>query len=783
MKPLVAEPWSLAIGAAGNGFVWLAVALCAVAAALYLVPRSARLHRFAQWSFTCGALCFFGAFACLLTLFIKHQYEFEYVWRHSANDHQLQYLVAGVWSGQEGSFLLWGLMAGLAGILAVRGTGEYRRWFTVVYSVFLAGIAAILLRVSPFVLIPLFGGQHLIPPDGQGMVPSLLNYWVVIHPPTIFFGFGTLTVLFAYAFSAVLSGDVVNWIPRVRPWALVSLAVVGLGLCMGGLWAYETLGWGGFWMWDPVENTSFVPWCGVVAFVHGMFVQQARQKWHMANVIFGALPFLLFSYGTFLTRSGVLGDSSVHNFVSIDPIAKNLLIGIIAICLVSFTLALAMLWGRARARLPERKDVPFALLGRESFYSAAIWLVFGFAFVTALGMSYPFLLTSLGKSAKVVEEGLYHQVLGWMFPPLMLLMAVAPFLTWKGLTFREMFSRITNSLAIAVGLVGVMLMWLKSPGFQAPGPEETIDIMGLHAPFKVTWVLFLSGLCMFVAVASFWRMIEAFKKSKQTVGAMLAHFGVSVTLLGLIFSRGFEQSKIVLLHPSERPSVFGLKLVNEGQTSQFTDRGNKILIRASGDRAEFVAEPTLYYFPNASGELTPMQWPSIQHTGLVDYYFAISEPEFDATNPTLFPLSPDPSNPTTRAHTDVVLLYNGYEVQGSLLTDDSSKLIAKMTAVTSEASYDIEPMVIVRKGEQPLQVPAQIGDEYDVYLDTMNPQTHDITVQLKYRHAAYPLQVFFKPLTVFVWLGIGIMTLGGLMTAYVRRKERSGASREQGDAS
>ncbi len=768
-----AEPWSYAVGIAGKSFIFLAIALCVLAAVVMIVRKDDRAGKLAQRFFTFGTLSFISAFVCLLVLFLTHQFQFKYVFEHSARDHELQYLIAGVWSGQEGSFLLWGLMASVVGAIAVRGAGVYRRWFTVVYALFLSGLAGILAYESPFHLLEV-EKIHVVPPDGFGLVPSLLNYWIVIHPPTIFLGFGMLTILFAYAFAAVLQRDVVSWIPLVRPWAVLSLGVLGVGLCMGGFWAYETLGWGGFWMWDPVENTSFVPWCAVVAFVHGMFVQQARKKWFLANVIFGALPFILFCYGTLLTRSGWLGDLSVHGFAKMDANALRLLISLSAVSALAFFAFLLKNWKEIKSKEPDLVVSKLALLNREVFYGIGAWLLYAFAFVTALGMSYPLILRIIGRTPEIIEEGLYHDVLAWMFPPLMLAMAIAPFLNWRGLSFRELFSRITNSLAVSIGIVGFLLLWMKSPGFHAPGPEDTINL----GPFGeshavVSWVLFLTWLCLFVAVASFWRMMESLKKSRQTVGAMMAHFGIAVALLGLVFSRGFEQKAEVIVHPSEGPTAFSYSLEALEQTSQFSDRNNKIPIRAVSATDQITATPSLYYFRGNDGEPKPMAWPSIISRPLYDYYFAISEPIFDVTDWTDFVLTEDPiKNPDLKAHSDVVLMYTGYEVEGSVADDGESLLTAKMVAVMDEQTYELAPSLKIKVGSQPESIPARIGDTYWLSLGTMDPKTHAITVKLDYVQPAYPLVVYFKPLTLFVWLGVGIMALGGFLAAAGRRKER-----------
>jgi cytochrome c-type biogenesis protein CcmF len=776
-----AEPWTYALGSSGKAFIFLAIALCLCAAVSMLIEREKLGRRF----FTLGALSFVGAFGCLLVLFLTHQFQFKYVFDHSALDHEVQYLVAGVWSGQEGSFLLWGVMASVVGVFAVRGAGEYRKWFTVVYSLFLSGLAGILAFESPFKLLEVIDDAgkmlHVVPPEGRGLVPSLLNYWIVIHPPTIFLGFGVLTVLFAYAFAAVLKKDVLHWIPLVRPWAVFALAILGVGLCMGGFWAYETLGWGGFWMWDPVENTSFVPWCAVVAFVHAMFVQQARKKWFLANVLFGALPFVLFCYGTFLTRSGYLGDTSVHSFAEMNPVARWLLVGLSAASLIAFVVATIVNWGKIAESLPKASEIRTSFFNRETFYGIGVWLIWALSITTALGMSVPLLSRLVAEKPKVVEEQLYHQVLAWGFVPLMLAMAVAPFLTWKGLTVGQLMNRIINCIAITIGMIGFILLWMKSPGFHAPAKGDLIDL----GPFGkseaiVSWVLFLTGICLFVAVASFWRMMESLKKSTQTVGAMLAHFGLAIAMLGLVFSRGFEKKAELIVHPSESPTAFGYSIEALEQTSQFSDRNNRIPIRATSPNDQITATPTLYYYMDNSQEPKPMAWPSIVSRPLYDYYFAIAEPIFEATDWTDFVLTEDPVNqPDLKAHRDVALMYTGYEVKGSIAEDGESLLTAKIVAVMDDERYDIAPSIRVRLREQPEHIEARIGDRYRVTLGAMDPKTHAIKIKLDYVQPAYPVVIYFKPLTLLVWLGVGIMTVGGLLSAATRRRERQATSPEE----
>ena len=334
---LVTPPnWSLWTGDLGRYAILLAALLFTLAVIGWLLaPRFTLLRKASGIALNAGVLCLFTAFVSLGILFAQNRFEFAYVFQHGDITNALQYRIAGIWSGQQGSFLLWACAAGLFALVTARGTQKFRRWYSVAYGTFLAGLAGILAFESPFELNNV-GGLTVVPPNGVGLAPSLQNYWVTIHPPTIFLGFGALTVMFAYAFAAMMEQDTKSWLPLVRPWALVAVSLLGLGLCMGGFWAYETLGWGGFWMWDPVENVSFVPWCLSIAFVHGIIVQSAKGTKRTANLLMGGLPFLTFMYGTFLTRSGFLADASIHSFAEMNRSALRLLIGLMAIAYISF---------------------------------------------------------------------------------------------------------------------------------------------------------------------------------------------------------------------------------------------------------------------------------------------------------------------------------------------------------------------------------------------------------------------------------------------------------------
>lgn len=731
-----------------------------------------KLLGFSEKAFWTGCAGLFFGFVVLIFLFVTHQFQFEYVANHSALDSEVHFLVAGVWSGQEGSFLLWAIASAVFGLLTLRKTGEVRPWYTVIYGTFLAGLAGILSYESPFRMMP----KDVIVQNGAGMPPSLMNYWVVIHPPIIFLGFGSLTVVFAWSMAAMLHKNLDDWIKPVRPWSLIGLALLGVGLCMGGFWAYETLGWGGFWKWDPVENTSFVPWLALAAFVHGIFVQLAKNKWKLANAVLAGLPFVLFCYGTFLTRSGFLGDTSVHSFAEMDRSALWLLTGIgtLAAGSLAFVAFQANKW-LIKSEPGRAADFP---LNRESLYAWGIWLLVFFGLTTGIGMSVPLIQSLAGQKPKMVEEHLYHQILAWPFPLIAILMAVAPFVSWRGLSARELAGKLVNVLALTVGTAGFLLLWVKwagqeillgSTAIRIPGnaadPTKTIEFFKGFSPNNTAWIVILAGICLFGIYANAARAISLFKKSKLGIGGFLTHVGVFVTLLGLIVSRGFEQHAFVTVHPSmppEKREAFGYVIGLEGKTSEYTDRNNKIRLSVTGQNEKFEANPGLYFVPGQGGTPLANKIPAIISHPLYDLYFVVHEFSFEGA-------FTDLTQGESARFNDIVVTYDKFRSEGPLGMAGAT-FYADVTIHTPTGEIKASPYFKVTDTPgQPEQPEIPITDHYTIKLAGLDAATKSAKIEVNFRTEAFPVEVYYKPLTGCVWWGVGIMTLGGLVAAWSRR--------------
>src|SRR3954454_12655760 len=351
---------------------------------------------FARRSYSFFALSIFLTAVVLLSLLIARDFRVEYVYQYSGMDLPWFYQLAAFWAGQKGSFMIWLFWGTMLGLLVWPITGRSDPAVMGIYTLTLLGLLLILVRENPFLML------RQTPVDGQGLNPLLQDNWMVIHPPIMFIGYAASAIPFSFAMAALWRRKYDGWAARAFPWALGGFLILGTAILMGGYWAYKTLGWGGYWGWDPVENASFIPWLFGTVLIHGIYMERTKGRFRRANYLFTFLTYISVLYGTFLTRSGVLADFSVHSFVDLGISGW-----------LTFLLGGFMLLGLYLI-VSRWKEIPTApnedpLLSRGTFLVLGSITILIAALVITAGTSAP-LITRLMKEQSPVGPSFYNRV-------------------------------------------------------------------------------------------------------------------------------------------------------------------------------------------------------------------------------------------------------------------------------------------------------------------------------------------------------------------------------------
>lgn len=772
LRIVEAPSWGLTLGAAGKSLVFTAIFFFLAAAVMALLKRDGELTRLNRFAFFAGTISVAGVFGILVTLLMTRQYQFEYVFNNTQNNLPGQYRFSAAWASQEGSFLLWTLTSAFPALIIARLTGPDRRWFTFIAAIFLAAMLGIVAYESPFKLAQWTAEDLQFVPegirvpmltDGRGLNPVLENYWMAIHPWVIFVGFGSLLSLYSWAIAVAISRDWKSWALRVRPFGIFCSTVLGIGLTMGGLWAYETLGWGGFWAWDPVENVSLVPFLASVAFMHASYVQLRRGVWSGTCLILGALPFFWFAYGTFLTRSGVLADVSVHSFARMNEGAHGLLLGlVIAVALSIVALAIWVFIKRPR------QEAPIPTGDRQTGFILGIGLIYAIALVAAIGMSVPFFSGLAGifdeeGKARIVEEAAYNRIVAYPFIPAMLLMAIVPFLGWTKTQSRrwsDIASVFVSAILITIG-IGV---YLRSQALFRD--LSTFQIVVAHS---------LILACTLTIIGSAWRLIERATHRSGRWAQFLMHGGIALLLLGLIASRAFEKdmvSAVAADRPTQLiagPTSVLLKLVKTPTDEEWVKQRSTLqveMVDLRDSESVLKANVAHYFHVNPMNpEPKLVSRPAIFTSFTRDLYLSFSNPIFAYADPV------DLAEGDTKKVEDVTITYVERTRYGE--AGQSGTLFGtKVKIEYNGKSYDLEPHLELVSGSI-IRHPAKIGEDLIVVLDSLQAESGVATFSIQYPEPFIPVQLFYKPFTLLVWLGAGIMTIGGLLTMFQVRPGRN----------
>ena len=575
------------IGDLGHFFIITSFVTSLVAAFAYWKSKNS-IGEKEQWAsnarvaFYIHTLAVVGVFVALFTIIYNHYFEYHYAYSHSSRHLPAHYMVSCFWEGQEGSFLLWIFWQAVIGLVIIHTQKEWEASVMIVFALVQAFLVSMILGVvipfadmrlgsSPFILLrdalddPIFKMQpDFIPADGSGLNPLLQNYWMVIHPPTLFLGFALTIVPFAFCLAGLWERKYKEWIKPALPWTLLGGAILGLGILMGGYWAYETLNFGGYWNWDPVENAVYVPWIVLIASIHTMLVYKKSQMALKTSMILVISVFILILYSTFLTRSGILGDASVHSFTDLG-LSGQLLIYLLFFTVVSIVLA-AIRW----------KEIPTS--DKEvSTYSGDFWIFLGATTLCLMGFQvliptsipvYNSIISSLGGSSNMAppadQIAFYSKFQLWFGFAVAILSGTGQFFWYKRITKENLKKELLGSILISLVVFAL--------------------IISLARVSEPTYVLLtLAGV--YIIVSNLKVLKSIFKTNPALSGGALSHIGIGLMLIGIMFSAGY--SKVVSLNNT------GMLISNELSTE--FNRDNLLLFineprNMAGYEIEFVGE-------------------------------------------------------------------------------------------------------------------------------------------------------------------------------------------------
>jgi cytochrome c-type biogenesis protein CcmF len=533
----------------------------------------------------------------LLVALGRRDMTFVYVWQHTSHKLPLGYALSGFWGGQEGSLMLWLLvLTGYAG-LAVwlnRRSRELVAWTVPVFGLVAVFFAFMLCFVSsPFNVQPLR-------PDGNGMDPSLQNPYMLAHPPLLYLGYVGLTVPFAFAMGALLSGRTdERWIVATRRWTLAAWTFLGVGQLIGAHWAYVEIGWGGYYAWDPVENAALMPWLAATAFLHSVMIQEKRGMLKVWNMILVALAFNLSLFGTFLTRSGVL--NSIHSFAKSS--IGGWFLGFLALMVV-----LSVVLIRWRLPLLRTKTKLESLVSREATFLYNNLLLVALCLTILWGVLYPILTQAVRGQSRSVAGPYYDFFLHTFGLPLLLLMGLGPLVAWRRASLRSLGKTFVIPFMVAV-VTGVVLLAL---GFGSSLPGLLTYTFSAFVAASIV-LEFVRGR------AAAGGIVKLIARNRRRYGGYIVHAAVVLLAIGIAGSSAYQTQREQILRPGQSMEAAGYTLTYTGLNSvkgpNYTGFRAQLAVSGHGERFHlspganryfiegFANEASIYHDPRSIGDV------------------------------------------------------------------------------------------------------------------------------------------------------------------------------------
>ena len=523
------------------GSILLIATLVIFVVALFLLLQSAGGNKFsqvtAQQLYYLTSLFLFFSLIVLLIAFLNNDFKFLYVYQNSSLDLPVLYRISAIWAGKEGSFLLWLFILNIFGIFIIRQKDGHENILMTVVVITQIFILLLLVFESPFRYIweafpKEFTPGAALPPDfdGAGMNPLLIDPWMVSHPPLLFLGYASAVIPFGYAIAGLLKNDYTSWLKNAYKWVLFSTITLGLGIFLGGYWAYKVLGWGGYWGWDPVENSSLIPWLVGIALMHGLLVQRRRGSLVRTNLFLAMFYHVLVFYSTFLTRSGVLSNFSVHSFGG-DGISGYLIYFILFFIIVGLFLFFK------KFRSIESPALDTKALHWENLTAYGMVTLFIYGMIILIGTSMPIITGFFSEHPSAVTTNYYNNISMFLGVLLVIIMMAA--------TMSIVKQRINPVISGTLGVVALVLAVVFNISLEEPIVPILFTALGLFVAFQYSYELILT-------------------KSKALLPSRLAHIGLGIMVLGIIASGYHSTTDQKLLTQGKEETVGGLALTFDG---------------------------------------------------------------------------------------------------------------------------------------------------------------------------------------------------------------------------
>ena len=516
---------------------------------IYIVTKDKRFFFTSERTILSVCFLVFLSTFSLFSSLLNSDFNVDYVARYSSIETPIIYKFTAIWAGQSGSLLFWlFILSGYVALVVIQNKNKHQKLMPFVI-ITLSSIQLFFLILVNFVANPFIPAEaNFVIENGLGLNPLLQNPTMAIHPPILYLGYVGFSVPFAFAIAALCSKELnTSWLQTIRRWTLFTWLALGIGILLGGWWAYNELGWGGYWAWDPVENASLMPWLTATAFIHSIIIQEKKNMLKMWNMILILITFTLCIFGTFLTRSGIV--SSVHSFTasSLGPIFLAFVFLILFVCIY-------LLITRSKYLKSEKKLESFA--SRESGFLFNNVIFVSICFAVFWGTMFPVFSEAFTGSQITVGPPFFNQIIIPISLILLFLSGIGPLLAWRK-TSKESLVRnfsIPSILGLVVVLIGILM-----------------GLIGLY-PIITT---FLCAFVFFTIVIEFWRgikvrnnkyneniiiaLLNMINKNRSRYGGYIVHLGIVIMFIGFI-GKAFDIEKESSLRIGESISLSNYKI-------------------------------------------------------------------------------------------------------------------------------------------------------------------------------------------------------------------------------